>query len=112
MSAADHLRDAIDLGCTRDDHDHVTDHRTEVLGEVAAWLGKKAREYRSTNNREHRAQAEVLERMADKIRRGAVRTPLPVRESKPQDPNRALLGHDYATPHDLPARADLPESLR
>lgn len=34
MSAAEHLREAIDIGCTRDDHDHIADHRAEVLAEV------------------------------------------------------------------------------
>ena len=34
MSAAEHLREAIDVGCTRDDHDHVADHRAEVLREA------------------------------------------------------------------------------
>lgn len=36
MSAAEHLQEAIDVGCTRDDHDHVADHRAEVLAEAAA----------------------------------------------------------------------------
>jgi len=35
MSAAEHLQEAIDVGCTRDDHDHVADHRAEVLAEAA-----------------------------------------------------------------------------
>lgn len=35
MSAADHLREAIDFGCTRDDHDHIAMHRAEVLTEAA-----------------------------------------------------------------------------
>jgi hypothetical protein len=35
VSAADHLREAIAEGCTRDDHDHVGDHRAEVLDEAA-----------------------------------------------------------------------------
>ncbi|MEU5974368.1 hypothetical protein [Streptomyces sp. NPDC047315] len=30
MSAAEHLREAIDVGCTRDDHDHIADHAAEV----------------------------------------------------------------------------------
>lgn len=38
MSAAEHLREAIDVGCTRDDHDHVADHRAEVISEVADWI--------------------------------------------------------------------------
>lgn len=36
MSAAEHLQEAIDVGCTRDDHDHVADHRAEVLAEADA----------------------------------------------------------------------------
>lgn len=35
MSAAEHLAEAIDVGCSRDDHDHVGDHRAEVLDEAA-----------------------------------------------------------------------------
>ncbi|MFI8360772.1 hypothetical protein ACIGD1_11490 [Streptomyces sp. NPDC085612] len=34
MSAAEHLAEAIDVGCSRDDHDHVGDRRREVLAEV------------------------------------------------------------------------------
>ncbi|MFJ2882395.1 hypothetical protein [Streptomyces sp. NPDC087272] len=34
--AAQHLADAIDVGCTRaDEHDHIADHRAEVLNEAA-----------------------------------------------------------------------------
>lgn len=32
--------------------------------------------------------------------------------ARPADPNHALLGHEYAVSHDLPAPADTPESLR
>lgn len=35
MSAAEHLAEAIDVGCSRDDHDHIGDHRREVLLEAA-----------------------------------------------------------------------------
>jgi hypothetical protein len=38
VSAAEHLREAIAEGCTRDDHDHITDHRAEVLGHAIARL--------------------------------------------------------------------------
>lgn len=38
MSAAEHLREAIDVGCTRDDHDHVAMHRAEVLQQAATEL--------------------------------------------------------------------------
>ncbi|TXS13385.1 hypothetical protein EAO71_35710 [Streptomyces sp. ms191] len=40
---------------------------------IVLWLLKKAREYRSTRSRQHQFQAEAIERMADKISRGAVR---------------------------------------
>lgn len=77
MSAADDLREAIEVGCTRDDHDHVQSHRDEVRAErdaeIIAWLIKKAREYRSTTSHQHKLQAEAIERMASKIQRGAVR---------------------------------------
>jgi hypothetical protein len=36
VSAAEHLLDAIVEGCTRDDHDHIADHRAEVLAEAAS----------------------------------------------------------------------------
>lgn len=62
--------------------------------DVAAWLDKKAREYRSTRGREHALQAEVLERMADKVRRGAIR-PL-------ENPHDSPLHHDYRLGRDLP----------
>ncbi|MFD9445006.1 hypothetical protein [Streptomyces sp. NPDC060001] len=69
MSAAEHLQQAIDEGCTRDDHDHIADHRAEVLAEaellpkadVVAWLVKKARE------------GTPIEQLASKVARGAVR---------------------------------------
>ncbi|MFE6080030.1 hypothetical protein [Streptomyces virginiae] len=35
MSAAEHLAEAIDVGCSRDDHDHVGAHRAEVMQEAA-----------------------------------------------------------------------------
>ncbi|MFE4329707.1 hypothetical protein ACFRQM_09645 [Streptomyces sp. NPDC056831] len=38
MSAAEHLREAIDVGRTRDDHDHVADHRAKVLREAADFI--------------------------------------------------------------------------
>lgn len=86
QTAAAHLAEAIDVGCTRDDHDHIEAHRLEVIAErdaqIIAWLGKKAREYRSTRSRQHALQADAIETMADKLRRGAVRPPL----SKGADP--------------------------
>ncbi len=36
MSAAEHLAEAIAVGCSRDDHDHIADHRAEVLAEAAS----------------------------------------------------------------------------
>ena len=82
-TAADHLREAIAEGCTRsDEHDHIADHAAEVRAEhntvIARWLLKKAAEYRSTGGaaaerRQHAMQAETIERLADKLRRGAAR---------------------------------------
>ncbi|MFJ3170596.1 hypothetical protein ACIPJK_07400 [Streptomyces roseus] len=69
----------------------LTDDRNR---DVAVWLGKKAREYRSTRGREHAVQAEVLERMADKVRRGAIRPPL-------EDPHDSPLHHTYAKGRDI-----------
>ncbi|NUK12315.1 hypothetical protein HRW18_30940 [Streptomyces lunaelactis] len=50
--------------------------RAEVIAErdaqIIAWLGKKAGEY-GVSNRENRAKAEAVGRMADKLSRGAVR---------------------------------------
>lgn len=62
--------------------------------QIIAWLGKKAREY-GTSNRENRAKAEAVARMADKLSRGAVRQPL-------EDPHDSPLHHDYRLGHDLP----------
>ncbi|MFG2900927.1 hypothetical protein ACGFZH_28060 [Streptomyces zaomyceticus] len=45
--------------------------------QIVAWLGKKAREY-GESNREARAKAEAVWRMADKLSRGAVRPALPL----------------------------------
>lgn len=42
--------------------------------QIIAWLGKKAHEY-GVSNRESRAKAEAVWRMADKLSRGAVRPP-------------------------------------
>ncbi|MEU5976300.1 hypothetical protein [Streptomyces sp. NPDC047315] len=47
--------------------------RAERDAEITAWLGKKAREYRSTTSRQHALQADALDIMASKISRGAVR---------------------------------------
>lgn len=42
MSAAEHLREAIATGCTRDDHDHIAMHRAEVIAEFEAYPGEIA----------------------------------------------------------------------
>ncbi|MFJ2375014.1 hypothetical protein ACIOZL_19725 [Streptomyces sp. NPDC087769] len=68
MSAADHLREAIDFGCTRDDHDHVAMHRAEVLAEAAdplAEIGTPIHGTRSEHERGLMYGAERLRRMAD-----------------------------------------------
>ncbi|MFE3578770.1 hypothetical protein [Streptomyces vinaceus] len=61
--------------------------------QIVEWLGKKSREY-GTSNREARAKAEAVWRMADKLSRGAVR-PL-------EDPHDSPLHHTYRLGHDLP----------
>lgn len=48
-------------------------YRAEVQADLADWLVKKAHEYHSLRGKENAARVEVLCRMADKIRRGAVR---------------------------------------
>jgi hypothetical protein len=79
VNAAEHLAEAIDVGCTRDDHDHIGDHRLEVIAErdaqIIAWLEKKAGE-EGGSNKERRARAAAIACMADKLSRGAVRPPL------------------------------------
>jgi hypothetical protein len=61
--------------------------------QIIAWLGKKANEY-GTSNRDARAKAEAVSRMADKLSRGAVRRPL-------EDSYDSPLRHEYKTGHDL-----------
>ncbi|MFE6080033.1 hypothetical protein [Streptomyces virginiae] len=63
--------------------------------QIVAWLGKKAREYGSSN-REARDKAEAVGRMADKLRRGAVR-PLEDQYVSPLHQNHKL-GHDLELP--------------
>ncbi|MFJ1697630.1 hypothetical protein ACIOHC_21360 [Streptomyces sp. NPDC088252] len=65
MSAAEHLREAIDFGCTRDDHDHVAMHRAEVLAEAAdAIVAENDRVFWATTPGTHWA-ADLLRRMAN-----------------------------------------------
>jgi hypothetical protein len=99
--------------------------------QIIAWLGKKSREY-GTSNRENRAKAEAVWRMADKLSRGAVPLPEPAPATGPgqqrlaertfaelesthyrrlgiappastrEDPHDSPLHHDYRVGHDLP----------
>lgn len=85
----------------RRDRDRIaeleTDLRTVVANrdrEIVAWLGKKSREY-GTSNREARDKAEAVWRMADKLRRGAVRQPH-------EDGYVSPLHQDHKISHDLP----------
>ncbi|WKD36561.1 hypothetical protein [Streptomyces xanthophaeus] len=85
----------------RRDRDRIaeleTDLRTVVANrdaEIVAWLGKKSREY-GTSNREARDKAEAVWRMADKLRRGAVRQPH-------EDGYVSPLHQDHTISHDLP----------
>lgn len=79
-TAAKQLADAILFGCSRaDEHDHIGDHRLEVIAErdaqIIAWLEKKAAE-EGTRNKDSRLRATTIYRLADKLSRGAVRPPL------------------------------------
>lgn len=85
----------------RRDRDRIaeleTDLRTVVANrdrEIVAWLGKKSREY-GTSNREARDKAEAVWRMADKLSRGAVRQPH-------EDGYVSPLHQDHTISHDLP----------
>lgn len=72
-TARDELRDCW-LSDSRERFDAAADaYRAEVQAELATWLVKKAHEYRSLRGKENAARVEVLCRMADKIRRNAVR---------------------------------------
>jgi hypothetical protein len=50
----------------------VTAAKAERDIEIVVWLGKKAREYRSTGSAQHKLQADAVEVMASTIARGAV----------------------------------------
>ncbi|MEE1735934.1 hypothetical protein PUR49_05315 [Streptomyces sp. BE147] len=66
MSAAEHLAEAINVGCTRDDHDHVAMHRAEVLREAADALDESETLRDLTDDHMHdvNAAANELRRMA------------------------------------------------
>lgn len=70
-------------------HETVTTLINKAIAErdaqIIEWLEKKAHE-EGTSNKERRARAGVLYRMADKLSRGAVRPPL----SKGPDPEEAV----------------------
>lgn len=69
-------------------------YRTEVLGEVTAWLVKKAREFRAGGRKADRAQADTVAVMASKIARGAVR---PDNLRMLPDPGFFEVDHIYAS---------------
>ncbi|MFD9259068.1 hypothetical protein [Streptomyces sp. NPDC059538] len=72
-TALNELRDCW-LSDSRERFEAAADaYRAEVQAELADWLVKKAHEYHSLRGKENAARVEVLCRMADKIRRGAVR---------------------------------------
>lgn len=88
MSARDQIASLLWWQMPSSDNDEARAHasamldafRAEVIAErdaqIIAWLGKKAGEY-GTSNRENRAKAEAVGRMADKLSRGAVRPSIP-----------------------------------
>jgi len=131
MSAAEHLQEALDFGCTRDDHDHIGDHRIEVLLEAAAAIEQEqaeaeAEELKRFSFLDHetvlqgeavRKAAALLRKMAhpngDPIAYGPNGVPcgcgkdahsnlVACRPDSPEDPHDSPLHHDYAVSHDLP----------
>ncbi|MFD7101893.1 hypothetical protein [Streptomyces celluloflavus] len=73
--AADLLRSMADAAV----EEAPTHARAAIVAErdnqIIAWLVKKAREYRATGSQQHAQQADAIEQLASKIRRGAVRPP-------------------------------------
>jgi hypothetical protein len=116
MSAAEHLREAIDVGCTRDDHDHIADHRAEVLREAAdlieAWQhdadDAAALDHGALTDTETAAHIAVhrmarrLREMAGKDTGGAAQAR--VGESTQPAPDFYRPGHTYTDPN--PAEHD------
>ncbi|TRV72578.1 hypothetical protein FKN01_29765 [Streptomyces sp. 130] len=82
----DHARLRLALESARRGRRKARERTAKVIAErdaqIIAWLCKKAGEYRSTRSRQHALQADAIDTMADKLRRGAVRPPL----SKDADP--------------------------
>ncbi|QQZ56895.1 hypothetical protein IFE09_27240 [Streptomyces microflavus] len=76
--------------------------------QIIAWLEQKAAEY-GTSNRERRAKAEAVDRMADKLSRGAVRPACP--PVSPEDPHDSPLHHEYAVGRDLPEATPEPPAV-
>jgi broad-specificity NMP kinase len=78
MTARDELREYADrYGYTEHVNKLLDNLRAEVIAErdaeTIAWLGKKAREYRSTGRKQQALQADAIDTMASKLKRGAVR---------------------------------------
>lgn len=70
------------------------EQRAEVHAEFAAWLVKKAREYRATGSRQHALQADAIATLASKVARGAVRPDnllSPLTQGGPEDEVAELL---------------------
>ncbi|MFD4740563.1 hypothetical protein ACFWNQ_24845 [Streptomyces virginiae] len=70
MSAAEHLAEAIDVGCSRDDHDHVGDHRREVLMEAADAVDSGKAPFPEGVKSGASWAARMLRRMADEEGKG------------------------------------------
>ncbi|MFF8902601.1 hypothetical protein ACF082_34605 [Streptomyces lydicus] len=79
----------------------------EVKREVVAWLAKKAGEYWSTSNEQHRLQADAIAPLASKVDQGAIRIFLGATEK--DAPAASLffqLGHTYSDSHGWKFRVD------
>ncbi|MFI0900614.1 hypothetical protein [Streptomyces sp. NPDC020983] len=75
-------------------------HRAERDAEILYWLGKKALEYRHAGSKQDLVRADVIDLMASKISRGAVR-PDNTRLPAGVTPDFFQPGHTY-TDHEHP----------
>jgi hypothetical protein len=95
--------------------ERLAEIRAELMVEFAAWLVKKAREYRSTGRRQHVVQADAIATLASKVARGAVRPDnlrtLPA-QGGPEDETAGLLAEVERLRAELAARPSRAEVLR
>jgi hypothetical protein len=98
MSAAEHLQEAIAVGCTRDDHDHVADHRAEVLAEAADFIDSSGADFPVAVRNGVEWAVRTLRRMAEEPANGKdAATQAPAGESTQPAPAPDFFqpGHTY-----------------